>query len=73
VNTAHPTREKTKTAAAFLKNAFRGAHEIYFGYLGEGLITSDDTCSFASRGLTIEEEKITGSLFSSIMIKRENL
>lgn len=51
VHSAHPTKQKTEEAAHYLRSSSQSGQEIYFGYMGYGLVLKDTPCSFKSRGL----------------------
>lgn len=58
VHTSHPTEEKTKEAVSFLRKANLENRAVYFGYMGYGLVpTGGGSCSFLSRGMSLEREK----------------
>lgn len=54
IKSSHPTKDKHDEAIDYLKNAHKQNLEVYFGYMGGGLIPSEETCSFNSKGLALE-------------------
>ncbi|HVK56449.1 MAG TPA: hypothetical protein VM532_15660 [Burkholderiales bacterium] len=57
IRTVHPTKEKTEEAALFLRTANQEDREIYFGYMGHGLVPTSTQCLFKSRGMALDQEK----------------
>lgn len=57
VHTTHPSKQQTEDAALFLRSASQSSQEIYFGYMGYGLVRTGSSCSFSSRGLVLEQEQ----------------
>ena len=71
LSSSHPTKKETIEAIYFLNKNYKNSKEIYFGYIGRGLIKeSVNNCIFKSRGLRIEEitknKKIVFSFFDPI-------
>jgi hypothetical protein len=56
VHSSHPSKQKTEAAASFLRGASQSGQEVYFGYMGYGLVPTGNSCSFTSRGLALEQE-----------------
>jgi len=54
VRSSHPTKQQTIKAASLLLDAFKTNRAIGFGYMGGGLIPTEEKCSFSSKGLTLE-------------------
>lgn len=50
----HPTKQQTMEAGKYLSAAHGSLAPIRFGYVGYGLIPTETTCSFRSRGLVLE-------------------
>lgn len=57
VHSSHPTKRQTETAASFLRAANQSGQEVYFGYMGYGLVPKASDCSFSSRGLDLEQSR----------------
>lgn len=56
IHSVHPTKEETREAASFLRTASRESRDVYFGYMGYGLVPSGTACAFSSRGLSLDQE-----------------
>jgi hypothetical protein len=56
VKSEHPTKKETLESIEYLRNASRANQTIYFGYMGYGLVPTDQKCSFKSKGLKIEKD-----------------
>jgi hypothetical protein len=57
VDSGHPTKAQTESAASLLQAAHRTSQPILFGYLGHGLVPSSAPCTFKSKGLAIESDR----------------
>lgn len=53
--TSHPSRQATEKAMIFIHEAFLSNKEIFFGYIGNGLQSYGDKCSFKSKGLELRD------------------
>ena len=53
VRSSHPTREETEASLTLLEEAYRSQNVIQFGYMGGGLISDDEPCTFSSKGLRV--------------------
>lgn len=63
VYSSHPTKQQTEIAALFLQGASRAGQEVYFGYLGYGLVPNG-ACAFSSRGLRLDQDNGKPVVFS---------
>ena len=54
VHTTHPTKKQTMAAVKFILNSYHQNGELFFGYMGAGLVSSQVPCSFSSKGLLLE-------------------
>lgn len=57
IHTTHPSRDSTEAALKFIHDSFISQKDINFGYIGNGLVSSDSKCVFDSKGLELD---ITG-------------
>lgn len=59
VKTTHPTYEQNTKASLFLLKAYMEKREVFFGYMGSGLVEmkGKEKCSFASRGLLLDGDE----------------
>ncbi|MBU0966323.1 MAG: hypothetical protein KKA54_08080 [Proteobacteria bacterium] len=55
VHTNHPTPKENHQAIDFIKLHYKNDQNIYFGYMGYGLVPTENACEFKSKGLRIEK------------------
>lgn len=53
INSGHPDMDQHTDAVQHLIDAQKSKKEIYFGYIGGGLISVEEPCTFASKGLSL--------------------
>jgi hypothetical protein len=54
IRSDHPTQKETTESIEYLKSANKAKQTVYFGYMGYGLVPTEQTCSFKSKGLKIK-------------------
>ncbi len=57
VRSNHPNSEQTKKALLHIEKAFKHKREVNFGYMGNGLVSTENVCEYLSKGLSFEEYK----------------
>lgn len=55
VHSSHPTQVETREAVMHLEESFKENLNVYFGYIGGGLIPTDKPCEYVSKGLNMDE------------------
>jgi len=59
VQSSHPTEQETAAAASFLRAAALQRRLVSFGYMGNGLVGTDSSCSFTANGLKLGKDERT--------------
>jgi hypothetical protein len=57
-SSGHPSKTDNKKGLQHIKNAYENEKIINFGYMGSGLMPTDETCTFKSRGLLLNNDYI---------------
>ncbi len=57
IETSHPSYSQSKKAIQYIENKYNQNQDIYFGYMGSGLIPVENECTFKTKGLGINESE----------------
>jgi hypothetical protein len=55
IPSSHPSKKETAAAAVVLRTGQLESREVYFGFMGYGLVPTDAKCRFKSRGMAVKE------------------